>query len=51
MKLTKEEKERLEAIYQEFLNDERIKRMKEVPMHFGFSATDRLSSHRKHALS
>ena len=35
MKLTKEEKERLEAIYQEFLNDERIKRMKEVPMHFG----------------
>ena len=35
MKITKEEKDRLEAIYQKFLNDDRVKRMKEVPMHFG----------------
>lgn len=35
MKISKEEKQRLEAIYQKFLNDDRIKRMKDVPMHFG----------------
>ena len=35
MKLTIEEKERLEAIYQKFLNDEKVKRMIDVPMHRG----------------
>ena len=35
MKITNEEKERLEKIYQSFLNDEKIKRMKDIPMHRG----------------
>ena len=35
MELTQEEKERLESIYQSFLNDPKIQRMKEVPMHRG----------------
>ena len=35
MKLTKEEKEKLEALYQRYLNDEKVQKMKEVPMHFG----------------
>ena len=35
MKLTKEEKDRLEEIYQYFLNDQRVMRMKAVPMHRG----------------
>ena len=35
MKLTKQEKEHLESIYQEMLHDEKVQRMKEVPMHRG----------------
>ena len=35
MKLSAIEKERLENIYQTFLNDERILKMKEIPMHRG----------------
>ena len=35
MKLTKEQKEHLENIYQTFLHDEKILKMKEVPMHRG----------------
>ena len=35
MVISEEEKKRLEEIYQRFLNDERIKRMEEIPMHFG----------------
>ena len=35
MKLTKEEKEELERLYQSFLHDERILKMKEIPMHRG----------------
>ena len=35
MKITSEEKERLENIYQTFLNDEKIKKMKDIPMHRG----------------
>lgn len=35
MKLAKEEKDRLEEIYQYFLNDPRVMRMKAVPMHRG----------------
>ena len=35
MKLTIEEKERLESIYQSFLRDEKVKRMIDVPMHRG----------------
>ena len=35
MKLTIEEKNELEQIYQEFLNNEKILKMKEIPMHRG----------------
>lgn len=35
MKLSKEEKEKLESIYQSFLHDEKILRMKEIKMHRG----------------
>ena len=35
MKLTEEEKNRLEEIYQSFFHNELIQRMKEVPMHRG----------------
>lgn len=35
MKLNKEEKKELESIYQTFLNDEKIMRMKDIPMHRG----------------
>lgn len=35
MKITDEEKARLEDIYQTFLNDEKILKMKEIPMHRG----------------
>ena len=35
MKLTTEQKESLENIYQTFLKDERIQRMKDIPMHRG----------------
>lgn len=35
MKLSEEQKQELEKIYQEFLNDPRILRMKEIPMHRG----------------
>ena len=35
MKITVEEKERLENIYQTFLNDEKILRMKDISMHRG----------------
>ena len=35
MKLTIEEKKRLEDLYQKFLNDEKVKRMMQVPMHRG----------------
>ncbi|MBP5216491.1 MAG: HD domain-containing protein [Bacilli bacterium] len=35
MKITDEQKERLEAIYQSFFHDPRIQRMKEVKMHRG----------------
>ena len=35
MKLSINEKEKLENIYQTFLNDERILKMKEIPMHRG----------------
>ena len=35
MIISEEEKKRLEDIYQSFLNDEKIKRMQEIPMHFG----------------
>ena len=35
MKITPEEKKRLEELYQKFLNDEKIKRMMQVPMHRG----------------
>ena len=35
MKLTEEIKKQLEEVYQSFLNDERILKMKEIPMHRG----------------
>ena len=35
MKITNEEKERLEDIYQSLKNDEKVAKMKEVPMHRG----------------
>ena len=35
MKISNEEKERLENIYQTFLNDEKIKKMKDIPVHRG----------------
>lgn len=35
MKLVQEQKDKLENIYQTFLNDDRILRMKEIPMHRG----------------
>lgn len=35
MKLTPERKENLENMYQTLLNDERVKKMKDIPMHFG----------------
>ena len=35
MKITQEEKDRLEEIYQTFLHDEKILRMKNIPMHRG----------------
>lgn len=35
MELTEERKQELEAIYQSFLNDEKIQKMKEVSMHRG----------------
>lgn len=35
MKISNEEKERLENIYQTFLNDKKIKKMKDIPMHRG----------------
>lgn len=35
MRLTKEQKEHLENIYQTFLHDEKILKMKEIPMHRG----------------
>ena len=35
MKITKERKQELEAIYQSFLNDEKILKMKDIPMHRG----------------
>ena len=35
MKINKEQKEQLEKIYQTFLNDEKIKRMINIPMHRG----------------
>ena len=35
MKITIEEKERLEKLYQSFLNDEKILRMKDISMHRG----------------
>ena len=35
MKLTIEEKQELEDIYQEFLHNEKIQRMKSIPMHRG----------------
>ena len=36
-KLTKQQKEELEAIYQKFLNDEKVQRMSEIQMHRGSS--------------
>ena len=35
MKLTEEQKEKLESIYQSFLNNEKILRMKDISMHRG----------------
>ena len=35
MKITEEQKEQLEKVYQAFLNDEKILRMKEISMHRG----------------
>ena len=35
MKISNEEKERLENIYQTFLNNQKIKKMKDIPMHRG----------------
>ncbi len=35
MKLTIEEKNRLEALYQRFFNDEKVRRMISIPMHRG----------------
>ena len=35
MRINEEEKQQLEEIYQSFLNDERILKMKEIPMHRG----------------
>lgn len=35
MKIADEQKEYLENIYQKFLNDEKVLRMKEIPMHRG----------------
>lgn len=35
MNITQEQKDNLERIYQTFLNDDKIKRMKDVPMHRG----------------
>lgn len=35
MKITSEEKKQLEEVYQSFLNDERILKMKEISMHRG----------------
>ena len=35
MKLSEEEKKRLEDIYQKFLHDELVQKMKDVPMHRG----------------
>ena len=35
MKLSEEEKNRLEELYQKFLHDELVQKMKEVPMHRG----------------
>ena len=36
-KLTKQQKEELEAIYQKFLNDKKVQRMSEIQMHRGSS--------------
>ena len=35
MKLNEEEKQKLENLYQSFLHDEKVMRMKEIPMHRG----------------
>ena len=35
MRLTEEQKQELEAIYQRFLNDPKIQKMKDIPMHRG----------------
>ena len=35
MKITQEQKDKLESIYQSFLNNEKILKMKEIPMHRG----------------
>lgn len=35
MKISQEEKDRLENLYQTFLHDEKIQQMKEIPMHRG----------------
>ena len=35
MKLSEEEKQYLESIYQKFLNDDKVIRMKDIPMHNG----------------
>lgn len=40
MKLTPELKEHLEEIYQSFLHDEKILKMKDIPMHRGSNAYD-----------
>ena len=50
MELTEEQKEKLEAIYQSFLNDEKILRMKEISMHRGSNCYEHSFKVAKHAM-
>ena len=50
MELTQEEKDRLEQLYQTFLNDPKIQRMKEVPMHRGSNCYEHVFKVAKEAI-
>lgn len=50
MKLTPEQKEKLEAIYQTFFNDEKILRMKDISMHRGSNCYEHSFKVAKHAM-
>ena len=50
MKLTEKQKEKLETIYQSFLNDEKILKMKEISMHRGSNCYEHSFKVAKHAM-